>query len=407
MSADDPYMIIGAGQAGAWVARTLRDEGFDGDIVMIGDEPYVPYERPPLSKAVLQGQSDFEDLTIMARATFEDRSIDLWTKSKVDAIDPYAKKILLNDKSIKYHTLFLCAGGRARRLNFDDAICERILTLRGYDDACALKKALQPGARLGVIGGGWIGLEVAASARAQGCEVVVIEAADRVCARSLPHDAAAWLQDYHEHKGVRIFCGTSVEAASRSPDGCVDLMLTTGEAYKVDLLITAIGMIPNDDIALAAGLDCDNGVIVDKSCQTSVPGIFGAGDMTVLQSARYQRCMRFESWQNAQDQAIAAAKSALGLNVSYDPIPKMWSEQYDLMIRAAGVFNPSDEIEMYSADNEFLCVGMDKAGLVNGVASVNLMRDHRYILKSMEKNMAIDRKRLFKAGRPLTDPIVT
>jgi 3-phenylpropionate/trans-cinnamate dioxygenase ferredoxin reductase subunit len=288
--------------------------------------------------------------------------------------------------------LLICTGGRARMLDIAGAQEAGVRTLRSIDDALALRTALLPGRKLLVIGGGWIGLEVAATARKLGVDVHVIEALPRLCARVLPPALSDLLHALHERNGVAISCGTTVTRLQRRPDGRV---LAVGDGIEVvgDTAIAGIGLVPNDALARECGLECDRGIVVDASCATSDPRIFAAGDVTVMPGG-----VRLESWQNAQDQGIAAARAALGLAVRYQPLPKFWSEQHDTMIQILGLPGVDDEIVFRGdvAANRFVAFAL-RNGRLQAAVGLNAARDLRAARALIEQRASVD-------PAALTDP---
>ncbi|AQV95806.1 pyridine nucleotide-disulfide oxidoreductase [Cupriavidus necator] len=338
-------VIIGAGQAGGWAARTLRNEGFDGRVVLIGDEAHPPYERPPLSKAVLAGEAAPESVHLLDAATLASLSIEWLGSSRVTRLNRAARHVRLGDgNTIAYDKLIVCTGGRARMLDVPGADLPGVHTLRTIDDAQRLGPALRPGARVAVVGGGWIGLEVAATARKRGAEVTVIEAMRRLCERSIPAALSAHLLELHAARGTEVLLETGVASISAIASGGLRVVLANGREIGCDAAVVGIGLVPNDELARAAGLDCDGGVLVDAQCRTSDPDIFAAGDVAVVRNGWAGRRMRLESWQNAQEQGIAAAKSALGREVHYDPLPWFWSDQHGTNLQIYGVPQPSQQV---------------------------------------------------------------
>lgn len=338
-------VIVGAGQAGGWAARTLRSEGFDGRVVLIGDEAHPPYERPPLSKVVLAGEAAPESVHLLDTATLASLSVEWLGSARVARLDRAGRHVqLAGGNTIAYDKLILCTGGRARMLDVPGADLPGVHTLRTIDDAQRLGPALRPGARVVVVGGGWIGLEVAATARKRGAEVTVIEAMRRLCERSVPTELSEHLLELHAARGTEVLLDTGVTGISAIASGGLRLRLSNGREIDCDVAVVGIGLVPNDELARVAGLDCDGGVLVDAQCRTSDPDIFAAGDVAVARNGWAGRRMRLESWQNAQEQGIAAAKSALGREVHYDPLPWFWSDQHGTNLQIYGVPQPSQQM---------------------------------------------------------------
>ena len=336
MSAET-YVIVGAGQAGHWAAMTLRAEGFAGRVVLVGEEPHRPYERPPLSKAVLAGKAEPGVAFFNAAEAYEARGIELHLGTRVQAIDPAARRVsLAGGGDLSYDKLLLATGSRVRRIPVPGAELANIFYLRGLDDCLAIQSRLTPGARLVVVGGGYIGLEAAATARGRKCQVTVIEVQDQVLARVAAPELGQFFAAAHRDSGVDIRCGLGVagfEGAGRVERvRCAD-----GTALEADLVVVGIGVAPGTELAEASGLAVDNGILVDEAGRSSDPHIFAAGDVSNHPNPLLGRRVRLESWQNAQNQAIATATAMCGQEVAYAEVPWFWSDQYDLNLQMLGL----------------------------------------------------------------------
>ena len=388
---DPGIVVIGAGQAGGWAARTLRDEGFEGGIVVIGEEPYPPYERPPLSKEVLLGKEPAESSYLWPEGSFDDLGIELRTGVEATAIERAEKTVALSDGgAIAYDKLLIATGGRVRELPIEGATLEGVHYLRGIDDCTAIRADLGEGAKLVVIGGGWIGLEVAAAARMLGADVVVVEALDRLCGRALTADLAGYLLEVHRGHGVDIRLGTTVEALTG--EGRVGgARLSGGETVAATAAVIGIGIVPNIELAEAAGLEVENGIEVDALCRTSDPDIFAAGDVTNHPNGLLGRNVRLESWENAQNQGIAAAKAMLGGETPYCEIPWFWSDQYDVNIQLVGLPTEFDDTVTRGdrTDGSFVEFYM-KGGRIDGAAAINNPRDIRFAKRLMQAEKIVD-----------------
>lgn len=329
-------VIIGAGQAGGWAAKTLRAEGYAGRIVLVGAERHPAHERPPLSKAVLSGAAAPETTHLFKPEEHAALALDFRAGERATRIDCAAKRVeLAGGDSIAYDKLILTTGGTARRLPVPGGDSPRVLYLRTIEDSAAIRAALGPGRKLVVIGGGWIGLEVAATARKLGTAVVVVEGLDRLCARTVPPAISAFLRARHEREGVEIRLGAGVKGIE---DGAKPVVrLADGSALEADAVVAGIGLEPDVALARAAGLAVDNGVVVDDQGRTSDPDVFAAGDCANTPLACLGRRVRLESWANAQNQAIVAAKAALGQDARYDELPWFWSDQYDVNLQILGL----------------------------------------------------------------------
>ena len=380
-------VIIGAGQAGGWAAKTLRDEGFTGEITLIGDEAHPPHARPPLSKAVLAGTADALTTHLFKRPLFDGLRIDWRANASATAIDRARREVRLADgDAVPYDRLLMCTGGRARALDVPGAREAGVRTLRTIDDAIAMREELQPGRSLLVVGGGWIGLEVAATARKLGLHVQVLEALPRLCARVLPPRVCDVVRALHERNGVTIACDTTLSGFERRADGRIDAVLADGVRVAGDAVLAGIGLAPNDTLARASGLACDRGILVDARCATSDPDIFAAGDVAVMKGG-----MRLESWQNAQDQGIAAARAALDLPVCYEPLPKFWSQQYDTMIQMLGMPGAGDDVVFRGdvASGRFLVFTLSQGRVRSGIA-FNAPRELRAARSLIESQVTVD-----------------
>ncbi len=341
----EPIIILGAGQAAAQAVASLRADGHTGEIALFGDEPFLPYQRPPLSKAYLTGEITPERLELRPRAFYEERGVRLHLGRRIVRIDPAAR--LVEDEAGTVHAygkLLIATGTRARQITLPGADLAGIHHLRGIADVDTLRAAFAPGLRLAIIGGGYIGLEVAAKARALGLDVTVIEAAPRILARVVADGTAAYLDRLHREQGVTLLAGTGVAAISGT-ERATGVVLADGRVVPADLVLVAVGAIPNVELAAAAGLAVENGIVVDGAARTSVPDIFAAGDVTAFDSRLYGRRIRLECVQNAIDQAKVAASAMLGGEPAYDPVPWFWSDQYDAKLQIAGLSQGFDRTE--------------------------------------------------------------
>ena len=391
MSPARTIVVVGAGQAGGWAARTLRGEGFDGRIVLIGEEPYPPYERPPLSKDVLLGKEPAESSYLWPADSFGELGIELRMGRAAAAVDRGAKAVTLADgETIGYDKLMLATGGSVRELAVEGADLDGVHYLRGIRDCEAIRAGLGEGADLVVVGGGWIGLEVAAAARMLGANVVVLEALDRVCGRALTPDLAAHLAGIHRERGVDIRLGTAVRrlAGSGRVTGAV---LPDGPVLPASAVVVGIGIVPNAALAAAAGIEVDNGIVVDAFGRTSDPDVFAAGDVTNHPNDLLGRRVRLESWENAQNQAIAAAKAMLGGEDPYREIPWFWSDQYDVNIQLVGLPARWDRVATRGdrGANRFIEFYLEGDRL-EGAAAVNNPRDVRFARRLMQAGKPVD-----------------
>jgi len=350
MNTSDVLIVIGAGTAGAELALAARLHGWAGDIVLFGNEARLPYHRPPLSKAYLSGDADAGALPLRAEAAYEKASVTLRTDMQVQSIDRAARRVRLADGSeIAYTSLALCTGGRPRPLALDgfyaSAPPPNLHYLRTQSDADALRTRLAGGQRLAIVGGGYVGLEVAASARKAGAKVVLIESQPRVLARVTGPELSRFYEEIHAEAGVDIRTSCGIACAECASDRSITaLVLSDDTRVEVDAVVAGIGMLPNIEIAAAAGLDVDGGILVDEFSRTSDPHIWAAGDCTVHDSALYARRVRLESVPNALEQGRAAALAICGKPRANLSVPWFWSDQFALKLQMAGLSQGYDDL---------------------------------------------------------------
>jgi 3-phenylpropionate/trans-cinnamate dioxygenase ferredoxin reductase subunit len=350
--ASQPGMVIvGAGEAGARAASTLREFGYAGPVTIVGDEPYGPYERPPLSKAVMTAEAIERPPMIMDDEWFSQNGIDHIANIQAQRIDLVARQVWLNDgRAISYDKLLIATGASSRHLAIEGASEQNVLYLRTFSDALALRDRLQPGAKLAIIGGGFIGLELAASAINRGCSVTLIEIASRILTRAVPKEVSDLVQRRHEQAGV-VFCvGVGLTKIDRE-GGKQIIRLADGRIVEADLIVAGIGAVPETALAQASGLAVENGVRVDGRLQTSDLSVFAAGDCCSFPHPVYGgRRLRLEAWRNAQDQGAIAARNMLGVSEEYSSVPWFWSDQYEQTLQVAGL--PDEGREMVVRDLE-------------------------------------------------------
>lgn len=339
---DCGLLVIGAGHAGSELAIAARQGGWDGGIVLLGEEETLPYQRPPLSKAYLCGETDANALLLRPASAYENARITVKTAARLVAINRAAHEVTLADGGrLRYGKLALCTGGRPRRLACDglDAADPpaNLFYLRSLEDADNMRSELRPGARLVVIGGGYVGLEVAASATHLGATVTVLEAQQRVLARVAGPELSAFYEQVHRSRGVHILTGAAVSRIECTGGRIVAVHCTDGSRLAADVVVAGIGMVPNVDAARAAGLAEEGGVRVDELSRTDDPDIVAAGDCTLQQHALYDRTLRLESVPNALEQARAAASWLTGKPRPNRSVPWFWSDQYDLKLQMAGL----------------------------------------------------------------------
>jgi 3-phenylpropionate/trans-cinnamate dioxygenase ferredoxin reductase subunit len=368
-------VIIGAGQAAAQAVATLTSEGLTDSITIIGDEPYPPYQRPPLSKAYMAGDFVRERLFLKPDAFYADSGCELRLGVAATAIDRSAKTVTLSDgSSIAYDRLLLTTGARVRKLPVPGAELSHVYYLRGIDDSDALRRHLTPGAKLVVVGGGYIGLEVAAVARKHGLQVTVIEALDRLMARTASPPISGFYLELHRSAGVEIQLNTG--AIAFEGDAAVQGVRTDQGVVPADFVVAGIGVMPNCELALEAGIACDNGIVVDEFGRTSDADIFAAGDCTNHPSF-YGHRVRLESVQNAIDQAKHAALAMLDKAAPYSEVPWFWSDQYDIKLQIAGLVRSNDvAVVRGNPSSRKFSVFHLRDGVVIGVEAVNAAPDY-------------------------------
>jgi 3-phenylpropionate/trans-cinnamate dioxygenase ferredoxin reductase subunit len=336
------FVIVGASHASVQAIDTLRRSGHQGPIVLVGDEPHLPYNRPPLSKKFLSGELERERLLLRSPQFYEQAGVETRLGVPVTAIDRGDRRLRLGDGSeLNYDKLLLCVGSRPRMLESPGHDLAGIHCLRTIADVEAIRADLAAARRLVVVGAGYVGLEAAASARHLGIDVTVLEMADRPLNRVVAPLLSDFYLRRHEREGVRIHCGASVTAFEG--DGRVRAVVCGDEAYPADLVIVGVGILPDVSLAAAAGIRCENGVWVDEQCQTSDPNIWAAGDCTNHPSVRYGRRVRLESVDNAVEQGRVSAVNMSGGQARHEHVPWFWSDQYDIKLQIAGLSQGYDQ----------------------------------------------------------------
>jgi 3-phenylpropionate/trans-cinnamate dioxygenase ferredoxin reductase component len=370
------FVIVGGGLAGSVATGTLRAGGFDGRILLVGDEVHLPYSRPPLSKGVLRGESDADVSILRPASWYADREIELELGVRADVVDPRAHVVVLADgRRIPYDKVLLTTGGRARTLDVPGFDLDGVHTLRTRDDSLAIHAQLRPGAHVVVVGAGFIGAEVAASARAMGCEVTMLEIADVPLSRVLGAEVGERYAAIHREEGVDL--RTGVGLARVEGDGRVRRVLdTAGAVHEADLVVAGVGMAPDVSVATSSGIEVGNGVVVSEHCETSVPGVYAAGDVAVHPNPILGQVIRVEQWQNAQHQGAAAARNMLGHDEPFTEVPWFWSDQYDVNLQMAGLPTASDDV-VFRGDNtsRSFTVFYRRDGVLVGVVGLNRTKD--------------------------------
>jgi len=371
-------VIIGAGQSGARAAFALRDNGWDGAIALIGDEAWSPYDRPPLTKSVLLGEQSIAECALYADGDYSDRRIDLLKNSQVVSIDRVGRSIALDDgERIAYRRLLIATGARPRELEVPGAKLPGVHYIRTADDAAQILGRLRTSSRIVIVGAGFIGMEIAATAVKSGCEVSIVEAASHALMRAVPRVVSDHLVELHREKGVNFWFGSQVERLSGS-DNVDRVHLADGTTIDCDCVIVGIGVTPRHELAKDAGIDVTDGIAVDDTLCTNDPHIFACGDVCSFPSRLFKRRMRLECWKNAEDQARIAARNMLGFGETYSEVPWFWSDQYEATIQIAGlpalgvetatrIVNPTSRI-FFAIDQDGVLVGASGVGRVGDIA---------------------------------------
>jgi 3-phenylpropionate/trans-cinnamate dioxygenase ferredoxin reductase subunit len=343
----DQIVIVGAGQAAVQAVDTLRRKGFTGKLAVVGDEPWLPYQRPPLSKKYLAGALERDRLMIRPTQFYTDHSVQTHLGRRVEEIARSEHRLRLDDgTTLAYDALLLATGSRPRKLTAPGADLGGVHFLRTMTDVERIRADFGPGKRLVIIGGGYIGLEVAATARELGLDVTVLEMAERVMNRVTCSEISSFYEKEHARHGVRIICHAKVRAlAGDTHSRRVRSVLTEdGAEHPADVVIVGVGVLPADELAIAAGIECANGISVDDHCRTSDPHIYAAGDCTHHPNLHYGRYLRLESVDNAFEQATTAALNLLGTPTVHDKVPWFWSDQYDLKMIIVGICHGHDTV---------------------------------------------------------------
>ena len=401
------FVIVGGGLAGAKAAETLRAEGFTGDIVLLGQEPERPYERPPLSKGYLLGKAERDSAFVHPADWYAEHAVDLRTGVAATAIDPAAHMVTFGGGTISYDKLLLATGASARRINIPGATLDGVSYLRTLWDSDRLREAFVRGRRVVVVGAGWIGLETAAAARLAGCQVTVVEPQLGALYNALGPEAGGAFADLHRSHGVEFRFGETAMEFHGDAAGRVGSVLTSaGTVVPADMVVVGIGVVPNDGLASAAGLEVSNGVITDAALRTSAPDIFAAGDVANSFLPLLGRHERVEHWANALHGGPAAARSMLGQQVEYNRVPYFFSDQYDLGMECSGLPTPGtyDQV-VYRGDRhglEFIAFWLSAGKLVAGM-NVNVWDVTEDIQSLIRSARVLDVSRLTDPSIPLSE----
>jgi 3-phenylpropionate/trans-cinnamate dioxygenase ferredoxin reductase component len=390
-----PFVIVGAALAGAKAAEALRDEGFEGPIVLIGAERELPYERPPLSKSYLRGEAPRSDARVHDESWYGDHEVELRTGTVVEAIEPRKREVsLAGGERLGFERLLLATGAEPRRLELGDPELARVHYLRDLADADALRTTLGRGGRLVVLGAGWIGMEVAASARQLGLEVTIVEPGAAPLERVLGVDLGGFYAGVHRAYGVEILTGAKPVGLEGS-DAVERVVLQDGRRLDCDAVVVGVGVVPRTELAKRAGLLVDNGVVVSDKLQTSVPAIYATGDVASAFHPFYKRHMRVEHWANALNQPATAARAMLGKPASYDRHPYFFSDQYDVGMEFTGDPAGTDEVVIRGdmGSREFIAFWL-RGGQVRAGMNVNVWDVTEEIKKLIDLGAPVDKRLL-------------
>jgi 3-phenylpropionate/trans-cinnamate dioxygenase ferredoxin reductase subunit len=408
MSSNDLLIVIGAGHAGAELAVQAREGGWSGRIALVGDEPALPYHRPPLSKAYLAGALAPDAMALKSRAAYDKAGIELMLGRRVAEVDRSAARLWFDDgQSMEYSRLAFATGGQPRRLPAAAAsadAAENFHYLRTVADVDRIRPHFVAGARLAIVGGGYVGLEVAAVAIKHGLKVTVLEAAPRVLARVTAPRVSSFYEQVHREAGVDVRTGVQVDGFDLDATGrlVTRVHCSDGERVECDLVIAGIGLVPNTELAAAAGLAVDDGILVDAASRSSDPAIVAAGDCTRYHSALYGRSIRLESVPNALEQARCAAGTVNGKERLHDAVPWFWSDQYELKLKMVGLSQGYDRMLLRgSLEQRSFSAFYLKGEQVLAVDTVNRVPEFMLAKRLVAERIAVDPDRLVDEGVPL------
>lgn len=397
-------VIAGAGHAAGQVVATLKQKKFEGKILLIGDEPWLPYQRPPLSKKFLAGELPAERLYFKPPSFYDEANIEVRLNTTITSINCVDRSIsTTTDDKISYDKLILALGSRVRRVDVDGSGLDGVHYLRSIDDVERIRTNIDVTGNVVIVGAGYIGLEVAAVMRQLGHNVTVLELADRVMSRVVSPVVSEFFQQQHAAHGVQLQLSTGLKRFSG--DNRVRAVETDdGQLFPADVVVVGVGIVPNTEIAAAAGLQIDNGIIVDDRCRTSDADIYAVGDCTAHPNGVYGRRLRLESVHNALEQAKTAAANICGDDIRYSQVPWFWSDQYDLKLQIAGLSEAYDDIVIRGSpeDGAFSCLYLRDGRLI-ACDAINSPRDFMQSKTLISNRATIDPQRLVDSSTPLKD----
>ena len=386
-------LIVGAGQATGQLLISLKQKKYKGKIKVFADEKYYPYQRPPLSKKYLSGELSYERLFIKQRKFFDELDVEFNLSCRVEKISTNKKKIQTKEGQHNYERLVIATGTRPRRISIDSHESKNIYYLRNIEDAEKIKHSIKQNQSIVIIGGGYIGLEVAATAIKFGCEVTVIEQQDRVMKRVVSKEVSNFFEDYHLSQGVRFIFNDEINSIKRV-NNKHEISLSTGKIIHADSILVGIGGIPNTEIAENTDIEINNGISIDSKCRTNINNIFSMGDCTNFWSELYGKKIRLESVQNAIDQAKVLADNIMNIDSAYDSVPWFWSDQYDLKLQIAGLSEGYDETILRGdkKTKSFSCLYL-KEGKIIAIDAINRPKDFIQSKVLIQEKRRIDREK--------------
>jgi 3-phenylpropionate/trans-cinnamate dioxygenase ferredoxin reductase subunit len=402
MSSEQTFVVAGAGMAGGKAAETLREEGFEGRVVLVGAEHERPYERPPLSKDYLRGEVGREKVYLREPGFYDDNRIELRLGRTATGLDPSRRELTLDDgERLGYDALLIATGAEPRRLPIPGADLDGVLYLRTVGDSDALRERLDRGGAMVVVGAGWIGAEVAASARQRGLEVTVLDPLTVPLERVLGREMGAVYRDIHTDHGVRMLMGTGVEAIEGATSA-ERVRTSDGREIDCDVVVVGVGVLPRTDLAGQAGLAVEDGIVVDEHLRTDAPGVFAAGDVASAMHPFYRERIRVEHWANALEQGPAAARNMLGRSAAYDRLPYFFSDQYEVGMEYCGFARTWDRVVVRGdpASREFIAFWLVGDRVVAGM-NVNVWDVTDHIQRLIRERTAVDDRRLADPAVPL------
>jgi 3-phenylpropionate/trans-cinnamate dioxygenase ferredoxin reductase component len=391
----DVFAIVGASLAGGTAAVTLREEGFGGRVVLIGEEPEPPYERPPLSKEYLRGEQPFDDTLVRPLDFYASNGIETHFGTRATRVDPVNKTVELSDaEPVRYDKVLIATGSRNRRFPIPGLDLEGVYDLRTVKDCDRIRKEIRPGRRAAVVGMGFIGSEIASSLRQLGVEVVAVEGGKVPLYRALGERVGRVMKGIHRDQGVEMIFEDHV-SGFQGPGRVERIVTQSGRKIECDFAVVGVGAEPVTDVVTGSGVEIDNGIVVDEYCRTSVDGVFAAGDVTNHYHPIFRQKMRVEHWHNALNQGAAAARNMMGIASAYDDIHWFWSDQYDYNLQYAGFHRDWDDLIVRGGleERDFIAFYI-KDGLVTAVVGMNRGRDVRRAMQLIKARTAVGPKQL-------------